>query len=158
MIHGPAVPGGFSVFCDDIRREDNGKELYLGVYTGAMVFPADSEFPLHLTSIAISVTYWEAPHSSEEPVTIKVFLPGEHEEAAAEAMVLPAGPRPDGPTFHATDRPEDEASDLLMRLKATIRISPVELKQVGEIRVRAFVGEHKVKLGSLSVMVAQDHS
>jgi len=28
-----------AVFCDDIRREDNGKELLIGVYSGDIVFP-----------------------------------------------------------------------------------------------------------------------
>lgn len=29
----------FAVFCDDIRREDNGKELLIGVYSGNLQVP-----------------------------------------------------------------------------------------------------------------------
>lgn len=28
-----------AIFCDDIRREDNGKELLIGVYTGSIQLP-----------------------------------------------------------------------------------------------------------------------
>lgn len=38
-----------TVFCDDIRREDNGKAILIGVYTGDLI-PAvlPSKFPLSL--------------------------------------------------------------------------------------------------------------
>jgi hypothetical protein len=29
----------FAIFCDDIRREDNGKELLIGVYSGSLQLP-----------------------------------------------------------------------------------------------------------------------
>jgi len=28
-----------AIFCDDIRREDNGKELLIGVYSGSLQVP-----------------------------------------------------------------------------------------------------------------------
>jgi hypothetical protein len=29
----------FAIFCDDVRREDNGKELLIGVYSGSLQLP-----------------------------------------------------------------------------------------------------------------------
>src|SRR2546426_965311 len=39
-----------AVVCDDIRREDNGKELLIGVYSGGIVVP---QFPAPLV-----LAYW----------------------------------------------------------------------------------------------------
>ncbi|MFN4274869.1 MAG: DUF6941 family protein [Ferrovibrio sp.] len=30
----------FALICDDARREDNGKEILIGVYSGGMMFPS----------------------------------------------------------------------------------------------------------------------
>lgn len=41
------VVNGNTVFCDDIRREDNGKAILIGVYTGDLVVQKlPTQFPL----------------------------------------------------------------------------------------------------------------
>lgn len=39
MIVSGKVDISTAIFCDDIRREDNGKEFLIGVYSGDIVFP-----------------------------------------------------------------------------------------------------------------------
>lgn len=41
-----------AIFSDDIRREDNGKLMYIGMYTDAMMIP---RFPFHMIKLCVSV-------------------------------------------------------------------------------------------------------
>lgn len=43
----------FSIFCDDIRREDTGKMLFIGVYDNALLAP---ELPATLPSLKVYLT------------------------------------------------------------------------------------------------------
>ena len=64
-----------TVFCDDIRIEENGKEILVGVYMVDLVpdtLPA--RFPL---SIWINATGFE---SGKHPFAIKIAFPGVAEE------------------------------------------------------------------------------
>lgn len=63
-----------SLVCDDIRREDNGKVMLIGVYVGEILVPA---FP---TELRLSVwSQWKSPSASAEPLVLdlKVELEGE---------------------------------------------------------------------------------
>jgi hypothetical protein len=41
----PLITVKHVVVCDDIRREDNGKEILIGVYSGGIIVP---QFPVPL--------------------------------------------------------------------------------------------------------------
>jgi hypothetical protein len=75
-ILSPQTPYGFTTFFDDLRQEVNGKYIFSGVYTGNMVFPF---VPIVLPMFSVMTTYREAPGESNEPVTLKIFVPGSHE-------------------------------------------------------------------------------
>jgi hypothetical protein len=42
------------ILCDDIRREDNGKEILIGVYNGVILFP---KFPAVLRQLILRIEY-----------------------------------------------------------------------------------------------------
>ena len=43
------------IICDDIRQEATGKQILVGVYTGAVILPA---FPTVLEKLCIRITGW----------------------------------------------------------------------------------------------------
>lgn len=153
MIIAPSTPSGYTIFCEDIRHEDNGKAIFIGVYNGDIVLPSDSEFPATLRSLAFHISYMERPDESTDLVEFLIYLPGQHNEPARRIPIF-SGPRPPVSTDMVSDRPESEGRDPILSLRVNVVVSPIELQQTGEIRVRAQVGDDVVKLGSLQVRLA----
>jgi hypothetical protein len=64
-----AVKHRYSIVCDDVRREDNGKLMLVGVYGGTIVVP---QFPAVLPTLTIfSVFDTDRPESSPFTLTIQ---------------------------------------------------------------------------------------
>lgn len=138
------TPNGYTVFCDDIRREDSGKLNLVGVYMGNLI--VQGALPTTLPKFAFLVIYRERPGESSDPVKIRIFYPGSDEDAPDVEMDLPVE------QFRNVPRdPERISDDPFLTATLTFLVSPLELKQEGQIRVRAYRGNHKIKLGALSV-------
>jgi hypothetical protein len=145
----PSLPSGFVIFCDDFRREDNGKLIYIGVYGADMIIPGP--LPVLLPTFCAITSYREAPGESAESVTLKMFVPGVEEAAiVAEVPVeqmrnvpLPPAMEKSSPSFNAI---------------IPIKISPLIIHQEGLIRVRAYRGDDEIRLGSLPIKLAQQQS
>ena len=79
-----------TVFCDDIRREDNGKALLVGVYMDDLVpIALPAQFPL---SIWIQATGFDA---GKHPFAIKIAFPGVEKKFRMRAEItVPENPGP----------------------------------------------------------------
>lgn len=140
----PQTPGGFTIFCDDIREEKNGKRIYSGVYNSKLIIKDSA--PAALPKLGFAVHYFERPGESDEPVSLRVRLPGDDPERPTLDVPLPvdqmrAGPLPTDP----------EADDPRHALILHFEITPCVLTQAGRIHVRALRGDLEVRLGSLLV-------
>lgn len=62
--------GAFSIFCDDFRTENNGKNLYLGVYGDTLLVP---EFPALLPTFVIVTTVWTTPSNPFKKLIFRVL-------------------------------------------------------------------------------------
>lgn len=144
------TPGGYTIFCEDVRREHNGKGIYIGVFTGSMSL--SGEFPMAIPSLKLVTTYLERPGESDEAVIVRVFLPGTRDnESAVEVEFVPSGKRSEVSESRLLDRPEDEKGDPVRKFRRIIDITPAIFQQPGEIRVRAYRGPDIIKLGALRV-------
>ncbi len=141
-IIAPATPYGYTIFCDDLRQEANGKLIYIGVYTADMIIYGAP--PMLLPTFVAAITYRERPGESDAPVKIKMFLPG-HDDAAAE-LDLPVAPMRSAQFTHETAG-EDRMHSVLI----PIRASPLTVSQGGLIKIRAYRGEDEIRLGALEV-------
>ena len=142
-------PGGYAMFCDEVRREDNGKFIHLGVYLEEMVITAPA-FPVRLPRLSVVVNYYERVGESNDPVRFVVFLPGEEAPAGEFELTKPEGPIPQPPA--------DSAEDLgppLFHMTIVIDIRDPVFKQEGRIRVRALRGDDEIRLGTLGVRLNQ---
>lgn len=71
-----------TVFCDDIRREDNGKALLVGVYMDDLVpITLPAQFPL---SIWIQATGFD---TGKHPFVIKIAFPGVEKKIRMSAEI-----------------------------------------------------------------------
>jgi hypothetical protein len=143
-------PYGYSLFADDLRREEAGKITLVGLYgTEMIVFRS---LPATLPKLALSVTYIERPDESDEPLELVVYFPGDSDDAPSHRTHLTAETLNE---FRKKHTLEPEADDPRMILRLDAVFSPLQLKQEGYIRVRMIRGDTEIMLGSLRVRSKQ---
>jgi hypothetical protein len=138
----PTTPYGYTIFCDDLRQEANGKLIYIGVYTADMIIYGAP--PMLLPTFVAATTYRERPGESDAPVKIKMFLPG-NDDAAVE-LDLPVASMRSAQFTHETAG-EDRMHSVLI----PIRTVPLMVRQGGLIKIRAYRGDDEIRLGALTV-------
>lgn len=79
MTSPPVHPGGTAIFCDDVRIENTGKHLYLGVYLGQMVI--SPSFPAMLPTFAVVFRYRERAAEERRPLKFLIYVPGQSDPA-----------------------------------------------------------------------------
>jgi hypothetical protein len=63
------VTNKFTLICDDVRREDNGKLIIIGIYTGVVLVP---QLPLVMPAGLTFFQGWESDRPG--PVDLKIKL------------------------------------------------------------------------------------
>jgi len=142
------TPSGYTSFCDDVRYEITGKVSLIGVYAGAMY--VTTPYPVTLPKLALRISYNEMPGESTTPVQIRIYLPGNPDDEPFQTIDLPEIFR--NPPPQPFPRPVGEPdTDRLAGMVFHIELTNIQLIKDGAIRVRAYRGEEKIKLGSLFV-------
>ncbi|SRR5581483_5968388 len=141
-----AAAFGHAIFCDDIRLEQGGKVTLVGVYSGVMFIHRD--FPFSVPKFGIRVFYSERLESfGREPIAIRVsatWMP--------DGMALIEGDVPvdqlRAQGFQQTDAlPPAEYATVGMHMM----FAPLLIPMPGIIKVRAYRGSHKIRLGALRI-------
>lgn len=139
---------GHTIFCDDIRAEIGGKTTFVGVYDGVMIVHGD--FPFLLPKFGMAIRYMEQRGIfTAEPVTLRVFVPGDADDSPSFVAMLPAEEARKTVQMHPNADPN--ALRYLL-IGSNIVLSPFVIARPGEIKVRAECGSEIVKLGSLLVV------
>jgi hypothetical protein len=142
---------GYTIFCDDVRFELGGKVSYVGAYQGVLY--VHQNFPTSLAKLVLAITYSERLNLSPKPVSIRVSLPGEPEDAPGITAELPLNeirkaPFPTMGTEMGLPAPE------ILTVGLQVVLAPLQLNVPGLLRVRAMRGDELVRLGSLRVLRA----
>ncbi|KRA80466.1 hypothetical protein [Altererythrobacter sp. Root672] len=139
-------PYGMTVFCDDIRDEVSNKKTYVGVYAGEMI--VGDGLPAMVPSLGLAIKYLEPFDMPVQPVSIRVFAPGEGGDSEVLVDVELPADRPQRPLGNQTDPLAEFRAHML-----DFRFSPLLIKAEGHIKVRAYVGdeEKEIRLGSLRI-------
>lgn len=146
-------PYGITIFCDDIRDEVSNKKTLVGVYSGELILAG--ELPALIPTFGLSIKYLEPLLMPVEPVNIKVFVPSENEEADVLIDVdLPSD---------RLQHPSESKGDPLAEYRAHLlylRISPLVIKSIGHMKVRAYLGERQreIRLGSLRIVQSSERA
>jgi hypothetical protein len=145
-IIAPSTPSGYSLFCDDIRQEDNGKQILLGLYNGDMLV---NSFPILLPTFRVVIRYQERPNESRLPIKIVITAPNGSEDMivfqadvereALDSVVLPS-----------------DADHPLAIIALNAAFTPLVLTHPGRIKVRAYRGDDEIRLGTLRVRLRSE--
>lgn len=138
----PSLPSGYTIFCDDIRHEMLGKKTIVGTYQSVMYI--NGSLPITLAKFCMMIVLWEEI-DSVEPVTLKVFLPGEDDDHPTGTFNIQ--PQPD----MLGEAPIDEFT--MRESRFYLELPGVAIKEEGRFRVRAYLGDKEIRLGSLNVSV-----
>lgn len=136
---------GYTIFCEDIRHEVSGQVTYVGVYTGAVTVP---QFPFTLPKLAMAVHYRQPLDAPRENVRVFVYFGEDETEPVVEAFlnISEAPPLPAAPPL----------GDAKLIAATNVVFSPFVVEQMTVLKVRAMVGSHRVKLGTVMVIAANE--
>lgn len=92
-------------FCDDFRKEDNGKGMAIGIYNKVMAFPGDAEYFPFVTCLLVTIDGGQHTlrikfeTSSQEGVVIdtakaEIKLLGDGSEGQLNSILVPIFVRP----------------------------------------------------------------
>jgi hypothetical protein len=147
-VFSPSTPSGHSLFCDEIRQEDNGKQLLIGLYNGDMLVES---LPILLPSFRILIRYQERPTESRLPVRFVVTAP---DESGNDLQIFQAEvPRE---AFDQIQIPSDDIDEPFLALALNAAFSPLILAHQGRIKVRAYRGDDEIRLGTLRIRLRAD--
>ncbi len=150
MIIEPKPPFGYTIFCDDIRQEVNGKSTHVGIYTAEMHIW--SEGTAVVPQLCALLIYRDQPERIvSRPLVVKLIKSTDKgEQILMEAPftppsdlgipVPPALGRPDGAHF--------------TELRLEVRISPFVVEESCLLKSRVYVGEDEVLCGALRVILS----
>ena len=148
-IISPSTPGGRSLFCDDVRQEDNGKQIIIGLYSSEMLVDT---FPIILPSFRVLVRYEERIGESDLPVKLTIVAPSGPDES--EILIFQVDlPRE---SFETVTIPLEANDDPIIAAQIFASFSPIVFTHSGRIKVRAFRGEDEIRLGTLRVRLRSE--
>lgn len=152
-------PYGFTVFCDDIRHEADGKRSFIGTYSGSMI--VHGQFPALIPKFAAAITFNEPNDLSltrTTSVIIHILTPGETIETCLIKLEAPPISQ------QQKDQNEENRKNLdsagitmesaeipLTRFDMNFMWTPLVLPTPGWIRIRAKYNNEIIRLGSLRV-------
>jgi hypothetical protein len=135
---------GYTIFCDDIRSEVDGKVSFIGSYMGNLLI--HSPFPANLAKFAFGINYIEERGVFSEDVRIKIFMPEMDEESGDPFQFT---------LQRSTIQSSDKGEGGFRRFFSPVIIAPLSLTQAGRIKVRAHCGDVTINLGTLEVSQGQ---
>jgi hypothetical protein len=132
---------GYTIFCDDIRREVGGKLTLVGIYRSEMVIPAD--LPIVLPKLGLAILVQALTKAPLNKFKLLIYLPGDTESPSLTAELVA---RQQSMRSFETTEDKDVAATFTELL-----LSPVEIKQEGHISARIEIEGKIFPIGSLRV-------
>jgi hypothetical protein len=146
---------GYTIFCDDIRREIDGKVSFIGVYSRTMIVHV--AFPFVLPIFGLSITIFQKKTVFVPKIGLRIFVPGDPDDAPSiqgefgesneGAIAALAAAETDA--LHPDTRGLEEDRYLIMTNEFKFTTFPI--KQPGVVKVWAAIGDATVQIGGLRV-------
>jgi hypothetical protein len=148
-------PYGMAIFADDLRDEMHGKSSLMGIYGPTMYLPANTTFPVLLPKFAISMHWFEPVANYPDNIEFRIYLPGD--EAGKPTAKYATNALHDQ-LKNAAFPEADEDGQVLMMLSPNVILSPVQLNQVGRVRVKVFRDGEEWPIGNLFIELAKPNA
>jgi hypothetical protein len=138
-------PRGHVIFCEDIRSEIGSKLSFMGSYMDNML--VTQPFPVTIQKLSLFITYIEKLDAKREKVAIKIFLPGDPEDKPTGVSEIPMDEiLANTPKTTVSGK---EGKKIVVRF--ALVLSPLVIKEAGEIVVSAHHDDDSFELGKLDV-------
>ena len=148
MIINSNAPGGYTIFCDDIRHEVTGKTTLVGVYNNQMI--VTGSLPVALPQICAAITLRLLQPEKPIKATVKIFRSDEPEPL----FVFEADIEPVETQLIPAPSPHLEPNSItFMQMGITAQLQGLVINEPCALKVRAFIGDDEVRLGSLQIVV-----
>ncbi|AIT79115.1 DUF6941 family protein [Novosphingobium pentaromativorans] len=146
MIIHPTTPGGYAIFCDDIRDEINGKTTLVGTYNGEMFLQAS--LPATIPQLCCFATIIIDPHALPKQVSFEIqkHLSSDKVETIVQIGVPPIEEMPE-PEY----RPGFGDEKKIFGMKFSVRMPLLSIDRDMTLRAVAIVDENQHRIGSLTV-------
>ncbi len=139
---------GFSIFCDDIRYEMDGKTNFIGAYRGILFL---EQLPAILPKFGIGLSFWQRKNLFNPDLQLEIFMPGDPDDKASivGAMSQVIDGRPASPL------PPVQPDTEFIVLYANLIFAPFSINEAGLMKVRLRREDKRYRLGSLRIAHAQ---
>jgi hypothetical protein len=140
--------GAFTLYCDDVRREDSGKGMFIGVYSEDMLVP---EFPVFLPNFVIYTAVWT---THDRPFEKLIFRVLRDEELISEEP-FDVGVAQQRIAEAKTDVVEILDPSLRQKIVRIARFSPFVVEKESIIRVRVETEDGEMRTSGLRIRQAK---
>lgn len=131
----------FVVFCDEIRQENNGKLLLIGVYQEELIVP---QLPALVQGVNIAVLVTGPEEGMISSLAIRVY----HDEK----LIVESGPDAiDRSLFAEPAFVRTDSIPRVFRIRAFLRTPPILIEKPSSLRVRVDTGDKVLRAGMLSL-------
>lgn len=138
-------PLGITLFCDDIRFEQNQKITFVGAYGPEML--VFGNLPAVLPKLGFYVQI-RLPPDSAKPSRVNIYFPdSKDDEPAVTAEISP----PDENEVEKTKKGLGAGTIAILATNIPIVISPAVINSEGLIKVRVVCGDTILKAGTLKI-------
>src|SRR5438105_1290328 len=144
---------GNVIFCDDVRVENTGKFMYIGVYPGHM--HVHGTFPFAIPKLSIGISYYQRPTKFVTPIKFWIFLPGDPDDKPSIEAELPEEATKEaiaGALKLASSNLEP--NNAFATIHSNFSFSNLTIQQPGLLKVRAVRGDELIRLGTVLIEAA----
>lgn len=136
-----------TIFCDDLRREDTGKLLVVGMYGAGMFL---SELPAAIPFLHMIVSGSTPADDPFKLLKIRVYL---GQNVISEMEVNDFGSMAEGAPV--ADPLPGEPTTRVHRFQAFIRLQPLIVETAATLRVRVYTERETLQAGALQIAEAK---
>ena len=154
-IINPPTPFAYATYCDEVRTENTGKEIYIGVYGPYMIL--NGEYPFLLPNFAVIFHYWESPSDNIiDDLRFTISLPGDDEPTIQKVISRNDIQHQQPPSSKIDELDVDPSSYRFTHMKIVIHVTPAIFKRSGRVRCRVYLGDLEIRAGTLAIMTATE--
>ena len=139
------TPSGYTMFCEDIRYELNGKFSLMGNFGNTLV--SLGPFPLILPKLCLYLSYYQRREDGFEDVKFEAVLIAGDQQTTVWETSIPSS------ALESTPITEDvkKSDDPVIAMHLPLELQNFLIQGPGRIRVYAQRGEERIRIGSLSI-------
>jgi hypothetical protein len=150
-VHDHPEVYGYTIFCDDIRYERDGKINYIGCYGGTYFVHAP--FPFTFPKLCFAISLLQRRESFDPNIEFRIFFPGDPDDTPSFAISMRETAEGIVAEQAAKQVEGLPASDQrVIAIHGRFAAAPAVIKEPGTIKVRAMRKGELIRLGGIRIV------